>query len=75
MVAAAISVGHLLFHGTLPDLSDFDPRRGGWSSVIGPRLLEWSVGGLLLGLVMSFLTFVFAMRVMRWFGEEDATPA
>jgi glycosyltransferase involved in cell wall biosynthesis len=70
LVIAAIHLGHLLLHGSLAAVADFDPRRAGWSAMLGPRLLEWSIGALLLGFVMSVLTFVVTLSLMRFFGER-----
>jgi len=69
LIGAAIGVGHLLLHGTLPVWADFDPGRAGWSAILGPRLLEWSIGALLLGLVMAVMTFVVSVVLMRWMSE------
>jgi glycosyltransferase involved in cell wall biosynthesis len=70
LIGAAIGLGHLLLHGTLPAWSDFDPGRAGWSAILGPRLLEWSIGALLLGFVMAVMTFAGSLMVIRWMSDE-----
>jgi uncharacterized protein (DUF2062 family) len=70
LIIAAIQLGHLLLHGSLAAVADFDPRRAGWSAMLRPRLLEWSIGALLLGFMMSVLTFVVTLCLMRFFGER-----
>jgi uncharacterized protein (DUF2062 family) len=73
LVAAAIAIGHFLLHGALPAVSDFDPRRAGWSAVVGPALVEWIVGGVLLGAVLATATFAIVATTMRLMGEPSAT--
>jgi uncharacterized protein (DUF2062 family) len=75
LVAAAIAVGHFVFHGALPAASDFDPRRAGWSGVVGPILLEWAVGGVLLGTAMAAATFAVAATAMRLLGGSEQATA
>jgi uncharacterized protein (DUF2062 family) len=79
LIAAAVALGHFVFHGVLPAMSDFDPRRAGWSGVIGPVLLEWAVGGVLIGLILASLTFAVAATLLRLLGDPAAsrggTPA
>ena len=74
MIATAVALGHLLFHGSLPVAMDFDPRRHGWWNVLRPLLLEWSVGALLLGFVMAVATFLIANSLMRRLGERGGDP-
>ncbi|HEY7118531.1 MAG TPA: DUF2062 domain-containing protein [Tepidisphaeraceae bacterium] len=77
LIAAAIALGHVLLHGSLPALADFDPRHVGWSHVVGPLLLEWMIGGILLGLVLAMLTFVVAVGLLRFVADREpaADPA
>ena len=75
LVISAIQLGHLLLHGSLAAVADFDPRQAGWSAMLGPRLLEWSIGALLLGFVMSVLTFTITLMLMRFFGDRRGADA
>jgi uncharacterized protein (DUF2062 family) len=70
MIAAAIGTGHLLLHGTLPVLADFDPRRAGWFAMLRPLLLEWSLGALIVGFVMSVASFFLALALMKPLAED-----
>jgi uncharacterized protein (DUF2062 family) len=72
LIAAAIGLGHLILHGSLPAWADYDPRRAGWWAMLKPLLLEWSVGALLLGFVMAVLTFVLMVSLMRLASERKA---
>jgi uncharacterized protein (DUF2062 family) len=39
LIAAAIGLGHLILHGSLPAWADYDPRRAGWWAMLKPLLL------------------------------------
>lgn len=76
LIGVAIALGHLMLHGSLPAYADYDPRRAGWWAMLKPLLLEWSLGALLLGFVMSVLTFVLTISIMRFVAErKDAAVA
>jgi uncharacterized protein (DUF2062 family) len=79
LIAAAIALGHFVFHGVLPVMADFDPRRAGWSAVLGPVLLEWAVGGVLIGLILGAVTFAVAATALRLLGDpsdsQNVAPA
>jgi glycosyltransferase involved in cell wall biosynthesis len=65
LIAAAVGLGHLLLHGSLPVVRDFDPRPLGWTHMLLPRLMEWMVGGVLLGILMGSATFLITNRLLR----------
>jgi uncharacterized protein (DUF2062 family) len=65
MVAAAITLGHVLMHGSVPSLAELNPHDMGWSAVLGPLLVQWLVGSLILGAVMSAATFALASLLVR----------
>jgi len=70
LLAAGFGMGHLLIHGSLPAMAEFDPRRAGWWAVVGPRLLELSVGSVVVGFFMAVATFVGAIGLMRLMGTR-----
>jgi uncharacterized protein (DUF2062 family) len=72
LIAAAIGLGHLILHGSLPAWADYDPRRAGWWAILKPLLLEWSLGALLLGFVMAVVTFMVTVSLMRFVSERKA---
>jgi uncharacterized protein (DUF2062 family) len=74
LIGAAVALGHFVFHGVLPAMADFDPRRAGWSAVLGPVLLEWAVGGVLIGLILGILTFAVAATLFRLIGDPALSP-
>jgi uncharacterized protein (DUF2062 family) len=70
LIAAAIGVGHLLLHGSWPVLADFKPGVDGVVHLVRSLMLEWIIGGVLLGIISGILTFVIASIVFR---AGDAT--
>jgi uncharacterized protein (DUF2062 family) len=71
LVAAAVAVGHFVLHGSLPAVADFDPRHAGWASVLGPILLEWLLGGVLLGALLAMVTFGLVATGMRLLSDPE----
>jgi uncharacterized protein (DUF2062 family) len=71
LVAAAVAVGHFVLHGSLPAAADFDPRHGGWASILGPILVEWLLGGVLLGAVLAIVTFGLVATAMRLLSDPE----
>ena len=67
MVVAAVYVGHLILHGAWPVFSKHDLSIAGIQTKAGALLLEWIVGGVLLGAVMAGITFVVALAMFRVF--------
>jgi uncharacterized protein (DUF2062 family) len=58
---AAVTLGHLLLHGSLPVAANFNIAHLGWKAVLGPVLLDWAVGGLLMGLILGAIVFAIAI--------------
>jgi glycosyltransferase involved in cell wall biosynthesis len=61
LIAAAIALGHLVLHGTLPPWS-FD---SGLKNVAGALLLDWVVGGVVLGLILAIVTFAASQILLE----------
>jgi uncharacterized protein (DUF2062 family) len=57
LIAAAIGMGHLLLHGAWPSL---DLLHAPWSRLAGSVLLDWAVGGVVLGFVLALATFTLS---------------
>jgi uncharacterized protein (DUF2062 family) len=65
LIAAAISVGHLLLHGALPAARDYDVIRRGLSETVAPLLLEWAIGGVIIGIALAAVAFAGTLVVFR----------
>lgn len=71
LIGAAVCAGHLVLHGSMPTWPNFHSPHALWQSLAWPLLLDWAVGGVLVGAVLGGLTFVIA----DWmFGRSDDTP-
>lgn len=66
LIAAAIALGHGMIHGKLPPLQHFDPTRVGYRELLRSVLLEWALGGIVLGIVLAFATFITTRLMLRW---------
>jgi uncharacterized protein (DUF2062 family)/CTP:molybdopterin cytidylyltransferase MocA len=56
--AAAIWTGHLLLTGSSLRMEDFDVARHGLAFLTGRVLLEWTLGGIIIGLALAVLSFI-----------------
>ena len=77
LIVAGIYIGHLILHGAPPPLPDFHSVRAIWQSLGRPLLIDWVVGGTLLGILMSGVAFVLANRLFRGAPDplDEADPA
>jgi uncharacterized protein (DUF2062 family) len=71
MSIAAVGLGHLMFHGTLPSSADLQMTRIGWKGVIAV-LGQWIAGGLVMGVVMAAGTFLLAGWFVGRIGQEPS---
>ena len=75
---AAIVVGHVLLHGTMPSAAQYDMVTHGALPVVRALALEWVVGGLVFGTALGVTAWLVADRVIRWFSGRragDAVPS
>ena len=70
LVAAAVTVGHLLLHGGFPSAADFHATHG-VASLLGRFLIEWALGAVPVGLLCAAGTFTAANRMMKWMVRGD----
>lgn len=72
LIAAAIFVGHLVLHGAAPHWPNFRSAHSIWHALAWPMLLDWTVGGVIVGLILAAAVFV----VVTWWagGDEDDVP-
>ncbi len=67
MIAFGIAVGHLILHGAWPHWSTYHGAGVKLNQVLLPMLIEWIIGSVVVGLVMSGVAFVildFALRLL-----------
>jgi uncharacterized protein (DUF2062 family) len=69
LIAAALIVGHFVLHGSLPAWPNFASAHAIWQALAWPVLLDWAVGGVIVGLVLA--TAVFAIATWQFGSEED----
>lgn len=60
LFAAAVYVGHLVLHGSAPSMPDLHSVQSAWRTLGRPLLIDWAVGGALIGSVLAALVFVLA---------------
>lgn len=73
LIAAAIALGHLILHGSFPAIHDLNVRALGWRHVLGPMLLDWALGGLILGLILGAVTFFVSLPLLRILRAQRST--
>ena len=66
LIATAIALGHGMIHGQLPNLKHFDPTVVGYRALLRSVLLEWTLGGIVLGTVLAIITFLMTRLILRW---------
>lgn len=72
LIAAAIFVGHLALHGSRPLWPNFYSAHAIWHSLAWPMLLDWAVGGVIIGVILAAIVFVITTW---WAGGEDELSA
>jgi glycosyltransferase involved in cell wall biosynthesis len=70
--AAAIALGHVILHGSLPTSADFDIRANGFLYVFRRMLLEWAIGSPIVGLVCAVAVFVISNRLLQLAAAKDS---
>ena len=74
---ASIWLGHLMLTGRCMGLSDFDPAHRSLAHIAGWTLVEWTLGGLVLGIglsVASFLLLLCVLHLIRLKGQTATPP-
>jgi uncharacterized protein (DUF2062 family) len=71
LIAVSVAVGHLLLHGVLPHWSDYKPDHIG--KIVGPLILDWAVGSILIGAALAAFAFICVDGLLRLM--PDAQPA
>jgi uncharacterized protein (DUF2062 family) len=64
LLAASVAIGHLMLRGQLPHWVDYQPSH--LKMVVGPLLLDYLVGSLLVGAVFGAVVFVCIDGLLRF---------
>lgn len=70
LIAGAIGIGHLVLHGAWPGTALLHVH---WSTLAASVLLDWLVGGVILGLVLGVLAFIASQAAFRLSGLLEPT--
>jgi uncharacterized protein (DUF2062 family) len=65
LIAAAIGTGHWLLHGRWLRMPDWHQTWGDWLRLTGSLLVEWSLGAVVVGLVLSLIAFFVSTALLR----------
>jgi uncharacterized protein (DUF2062 family) len=65
LVAGAITLGHLVLHAHLPTLATYDVRVTGLWPLLRACFLEWTIGGVVLGLFSAWVTYLTSRLLFR----------
>ncbi len=71
LIAAAIVLGHLMLHGTWPDVSQMDFYD--WRTY-ADVFAEWLVGSVVVGLTCMFGSFVVLFFALKWLWPPVVKP-
>lgn len=69
LIAAALVVGHLVLHGAMPAWPNLWSAHAIWQALAWPALLDWAVGGVIVGVLLA--AAVFAIATWRLGTTED----
>jgi len=78
LVAAAVTLGHLVLHAELPSAASYDVRVVGVLPLLRACFLEWTIGGVVMGLFSAWMTYLAARWLFRLAArepEQRAIPA
>jgi uncharacterized protein (DUF2062 family) len=73
--AAAIALGHLVLHRSLPSSGTYNFHELGFLGVLRRMALEWVIGSPIVGFVCAILVFMISSRMLRLAAAKDhVTP-
>jgi glycosyltransferase involved in cell wall biosynthesis len=80
MIAVAIAIGHFCLHGTWPLIANFDPRSSGYLTLVKSVLLEWTIGGIICGIILASASYFLLRLMLQWMpvnmqADSTADPA
>ena len=70
LIVGGVYFGHLMLHGTFPTIPDLHATTGAiWHLLARPLLMDWLLGGPVLGVLTAVAAFLLANRFYH--GIED----
>jgi uncharacterized protein (DUF2062 family) len=72
LVAAGITLGHLMLHAELPTLASYDVRTVGLIPLLRACFLEWALGGFVMGLFSAWVTYLGSRWLFRLAARQSA---
>jgi len=75
LVAAGITLGHLMLHAELPTLASYDVRTVGVLALLRGFFLEWALGGFVMGLFSAWVTYLTSRWLLRLAARDPQTAA
>lgn len=73
LIVIAVMIGHLLIHGQVASLADFDPARLGYLELLRRVAVEWIVGSVIFGLATALLTFAITQTLLAVFVTQKVS--
>ncbi len=65
MIACSIAVGHLVLHGSWPSWKLYEHAASNLHQVLIPMLVEWAIGSVIFGAVLSIVAFIVLDLLLR----------
>ncbi|MBL9032923.1 MAG: DUF2062 domain-containing protein [Phycisphaerae bacterium] len=65
LIAAGVTVGHMILHGRWYPVRDLDFSREGLAQALPDILVDWIVGSLVVGVACAALLFALSLLVLR----------
>jgi uncharacterized protein (DUF2062 family) len=71
LVAAAMWLGHVITHGSIPVWSEVTPFHGKFVAHALPLLLDWLVGAAVIGTTLAITVFIVANFLFRFLERKE----
>ena len=78
LVAAAVTIGHVILRGRLPTLASYDVRQTGLWPMLRSSFLEWTLGGIVMGLFSAWVVYLGSRWLFKFAAkdrEHEPVPA
>jgi uncharacterized protein (DUF2062 family) len=78
LVAASVTIGHVMLRGRLPTLASYDVRQTGLWPMLRSCFLEWTLGGIVTGLFSAWVVYLGSRWLFKFAAkdrEREPVPA